>query len=130
MPILRTGDREAGGLVVEAVLLVPVAMVVVLFAVQACLWARADQIVQSAAADGQSVAADAGGSPYAGVDAARRSLSDAGSAVSDVNVGAQIMSGDVVEIDVSAAAESIVPWLHINVTARRRGPIQEFRSSE
>lgn len=129
-PTWRTGDREAGGLVVEAVLLVPVAMVVVLFAVQACLWARADQIVQSAAADGQRVAADAGGSPDAGVDAARKSLSDAGSVVNDVKVGAQVMSGDVVEIDVSAAAESIVPWLHISVAARRRGPIQEFRSSE
>ena len=129
IPIRRTGDREVGGLVVEAVLLVPVTMVVVLFAVQACLWARADQIVQSAAADGQRVAADVGGSPGAGFDSARKSLSDAGSVVSDVQVGAQVMGG-AVEIDVSAAGESIVPWLHIHVAARRRGPIQEFRSSE
>lgn len=105
-------------------------MVIVLFVIQACLWARADQLVQSAAADGQRVAADAGGSPAAGVEAARQSLSGSSSAVTDVQVTSRVTTGDVVEIDVSATAESIVPWLHVSVNALRSGPIQEFRSSE
>jgi hypothetical protein len=103
-------------------------MLIILFAIQACLWLRADQLVQSSAADGQQAAADVGGSPATGVAAAEQDLAT-NTAVSDAHVSSEVSAGDFVEIDVSATAESIVPWLHLQVSATRRGPIQEFRSA-
>lgn len=118
-------------MVVEATLVIPVAMILILFVVQACLWANADALVQSAAAAGQQAAADLGGSTDAGVQHARAFLSSAGpDVVQNISVSAGVVGQDDVEVRVEGSVDSILPWFQPTVQAIRRGPIQEFRSSE
>ena len=106
-------------------------MVLILFIVQACLWAHADALVQSAAAAGQQAAADLGGSTDAGVQHAREFLSSTGSeVVQNVSVSAGAVGQGDVEVRVRGTVESILPWFQPTVQAVRTGPIQEFRSSE
>ncbi|HVA08059.1 MAG TPA: TadE/TadG family type IV pilus assembly protein [Acidimicrobiales bacterium] len=123
------GDSERGAAVVEAVVLVPVAMLVVLFAVQACLWAHAAAIVQTAAAQGDQEAANYGGSASAGINRAEQFIAaTAASVVVNPDVSARI-SSDEVEIRVRGTAESVLPWFHVTVSATRSAPIEMFRSS-
>lgn len=115
---------------VEAVFVIPVAMIIVLLAVQACLWAHASAIVQSAAAEGQQAATSLGGTLDQGVSRARAVLrADASSVVLDPQVQAQVVSGGDVEVTVSALAEPLIPWLHLQVSATRRASPSEFRSN-
>ncbi|HUI04945.1 MAG TPA: TadE/TadG family type IV pilus assembly protein [Acidimicrobiales bacterium] len=115
---------------VEAVLLVPVAMLVVLVAVQACLWVHAQTLASSAADQGDQVACTAGATVGEGVGAARSLLSStAGGLVSSPSVRGEVLSGDEVRIQVTGEAESVVPWLRLPVAAARVGTKQEFRVS-
>ena len=66
-----------------------------------------------------------------GVDEARNVLaSTALSVVSSPSVHGAVLTGDDVQLEVSGEAESIVPWLHLPVSAVRVGTKQEFRESE
>ena len=122
-------DSE-GSAVVESVVLVPVAMMIVLLVVQICLWAHAATLVQSAATTGEQAATSLGGSSSAGQIAAQVELSlTAHGVIVDPSVRSEDLSGDVVEIRVSGTTESIIPWLHLPVSATRDGIRQEFRES-
>jgi hypothetical protein len=126
----RTVVNSEGSAVVESVVLVPVAMMVILLVVQICLWAHAATLVQSAATTGEQAATSLGGSSTAGQIAAQAELSlTAHSVIVDPSVRSRDLSGQVVEIEVSGTAESIIPWLHLPVSATRDGIRQEFRES-
>jgi hypothetical protein len=104
-------------------------MVVVLVAVQACLWAHASAVVQSAAAEGVQAASDLGGSLQSGEDRARTFLASAAPAlVVSPEVQATVTDSGQVEMHVTATAESVLPWFHLSVGALRRSPVQGFRS--
>ena len=132
-----SGDRAPGGRrgergssVVEAVIVLPAAMLVVLFAVQAALWAHAATLVQAAAGEGDQVARALGGSVASGEAQARAFLRDSGSAVvTDPQVSTSVLAGGMVQMKVSGTAEGVLPWLHLHVSAVRIGPLQEFRVS-
>jgi hypothetical protein len=115
---------------VEAVLVVPVAMLVLAFALQAALWAHAAQLVQVAAARGDDAARQLGGTVGAGVDAARAFVrTEASGLLSRWNVDGRVLPGDVVEIQVRGKVESLIPGVSLPVSAVRAGPMQEFRIS-
>jgi TadE-like protein len=117
-------------LAVEAVVIVPIAMMIVLLVVQLCLWAHASTLVQEAATVGEQSASALGGSPTTGQIEARRQLSTtAQNLVIDPSVQSQTLAGGVVEIRVSGVTESIIPWIHLPVSATRVGLSQEFRES-
>lgn len=119
-----------GSVVLESVVLVPVAMMIILLAVQVCLWAHAATLVQSAATAGEQAATSLGGSPTAGRVAAQAELSlTAKSLVANPLIRSSDLAGDVVEIKVTGTTESIIPWLHLPVSATRDGIRQEFRQS-
>lgn len=121
---------QAGSTVVEVAVVIPAAMLVVLFAVQMCIWAHAATLVQDAADQGNQVASEAGGSPSAGVDQAKSFLAvTAGSIVVDPSVRVSSMSGDMLRFSVAGSAESIIPGFHFSVSAVRVGSLQEFRVS-
>jgi hypothetical protein len=116
--------------VVESVVIVPVAMMVVLLVVQVCLWAHAATLVQGAATTGEQAATASGGSPTAGQIEARAELTaTASQVVVDPSVQARVITGGVVEVKVSGTTESIIPWLRLPVSATRTGLSQEFRES-
>jgi len=110
--------------------LIPVAMLIVLLAVQACIWAHAATLVQNAAEEGDQVATEAGGSASAGVTEAENQLAvTAAQIVNDPSVQVTRMSGDTIRVEVTGNAVSIIPGLEFRVSAVRVGSIQEFRES-
>jgi hypothetical protein len=126
----RANRVQQGSVVVESVVIVPVAMVVVLLAVQACLWAHAATLVQGAATAGEQAASVIGGSPAKGEQEAATVLTATGSAVvRNPSVQAQSLPGGEVEVRVSGSTEAIIPWLRLTVSATRVGLSQEFRES-
>ena len=74
----RGRQTDEGSSVVEAVIVVPVVMLLLLVAVQFALWMHATQVVQLAASEGDRSARSLGGGPVAGVTTARRVV-DSGS---------------------------------------------------
>jgi TadE-like protein len=123
-------SADRGSATVETAVIVPVAMVVVMLVVQMCLWAHAGTLVQGAANVGDQAATSLGGSPATGVVEARQELIATGrEVVTAPSVQVQQLSGGQVEVTVSGDAESIIPWLHLPVSATRIGVSQEFRES-
>jgi TadE-like protein len=123
-------SRESGSTLVEVAVLVPVAMFVLLFAVQACLWAHAATLVQNAATQGAQATTALGATPDSGVEEARRFLDEtASNIVVDPAIRITHLPGDLIRIQVTATAESIVPGLRLPVSAVRIGVLQEFRRS-
>jgi hypothetical protein len=122
--------RDESGSALEAVVVIPVAMLVLFFAVQACLWAHASTLVHAAAAQGDEVACVEGGSLAGGAAAARLVLGEsAKGTVLHSSERAILLPGDAVEIRVTGTAESIVPWINLPVAAVEVGTRQEFRVS-
>jgi TadE-like protein len=127
MPRRRlTGDE---GSVVEAAIVIPAAMLVILLSVQVCLWAHASTLVQAAATQGDQAACIEGGSLASGIAEARSALAEtANEVVVNPSVDASLMPGDQVEVRVTGFTESIVPGVHFAVSAVRVGSRQEFRA--
>lgn len=124
----RRRRAEAGSSTVEAVIMVPAAMVVILVAVQVCLWAVAAETVQSIAGRAAGVAAGVGGTVTAGQQAGEASArSLAGPVVTDPVVLVEPLGPNAVRAVVTGQVESILPWLHPSVRAVRDVGVQRFR---
>ena len=123
-------EREQGSVAVEAVVLIPAAMLIVMLVVQVCLWAEAASFVQAAALQGEQAATDSGGSTEDGIVQARSFLD--GSAryiVVEPAVEVDPLAGDAVLVRVTGRAEAILPWIDFGVSAVRVGTRQEFRAT-
>jgi hypothetical protein len=127
--ILRPRCRiDESGSVVEAAIAIPAAMLVILLSVQVCLWAHASTLVQAAATRGVQVAYVENGTLAAGISEAQSSLAEtANHVVVDPSVQASNVSDDEVEVRVTGTTESIIPGLHLPVSATRIAVRQEFR---
>jgi hypothetical protein len=126
---LRRGSDE-GSSIVEAVIVVPVLMILILVAVQFVLWMHANQVVQLAASEGDRTARVLGGGPIAGIASAHGVLTGPGSDVATSSVTVSVLPGDAELVRVSGRADSILPWMSLPVTASAIGQIQQFRASE
>lgn len=104
-------------------------MVLVMFVVQASLWVHAAEVVQSAAAQGLQAATDLGGS-LAGGEASATTFLSLDKSVARPSVRVSAVPGGEVEVQVTAAASSIVPFFDLSISAVRLGTVQEFRSGE
>jgi len=124
------GRSDQGASVLEAVVVVPVLMILFLVIVQLCLWMHAAQVAQLAAAEGDRTARSFGGGPSSGVATARSVLDGPGSDVTGSTVAVSLLPGDSARIQVSGRATSVVPGLTFSVSASAVGPIQRFRGSE
>ena len=115
---------------VEAVIVVPVLMVLVLVVIQVVLWAHAAQVVHLAASEGDRAARSSGGGAVAGAGVARSVVQASGLAPSSVAVAVTTEPGALARVTVTARAESILPGFVLPVSSSVIGPIQEFRSGE
>jgi len=128
-PNSESRSNEEGS-VVEAAVVIPAAMLVVLVAVQSALWAHAEAIVQASASQGVRAASVAGGSLAAGRAEAQALLAHTGrQVVTQPSVVVEAMPGDTVHVHVAGTVEAILPWVHFQVSADRTGTRQEFRQS-
>jgi hypothetical protein len=116
--------------VVEAVLVLPVIMFILLTLIQFALWAHAAQVTQLAASEGDRSARAFGGGIAAGVSQANAILRGSGSDLSSSSANVSVMPGDLIRISVTGHAVSILPGLSLPVSAVDVGPVQEFRGSE
>jgi len=123
-------ERTDQGSVVEAVLVIPVMMVILLLVIQCALWAHAAQVAQLAASEGDRAARSPGGGVAAGVGRAQSVLSGPGSDVASASAVVSMLPGGQAQITVTGHALSILPGLSWPVSATQVGPIQEFRPSE
>lgn len=113
----------------EAVVIVPVLMLVVLVAVQVGLWTVADEAVQQVASHTALVAAGVGGTTSAAETAGLADAQSlAGPVVVDPTVAVTVLDPDTVEAVVSGRAESILPWFRPVVRAVRQATVQRFRA--
>jgi hypothetical protein len=124
----RRNDR--GSTVVEAVLIIPVAMLLLLIIVQFALWAHAAQATHAAAFDGDRMALTQGGGTMAAINQAELVLHAAGSDLQSSNVVVTLLPGDQEQVSVTGRATSILPGLDLPVSSVEVGPVQEFRSAE
>lgn len=126
----RPVRSDQGSSIVEAVIVVPILMFVLLVIVQFCLWMHATQVAQLAASEGDRVARSYGGGPAAGTATAQSVLHGRGSDVSGSSVTVAVLPGDSEVLRVTGQATSILPGLSFTVSASAIGPIQQFRGSE
>ncbi len=127
---VRQLRSDRGSSVIEAVIVVPVVMVLLLTGVQFALWMHASQVVQLAASEGDRSARSIGGGPTVGVARARQVVAGPGSDVTSPSVTTAVLPGDAELLQVSGTALSVLPGLSFGVSASAVGPIQQFRSSE
>ena len=119
---------DESGSVVEAAIAIPAAMLVILLAVQVCLWAHVSTLVQAAATRGEQVACVENGTLAAGISEAQSALAEtANHVVVDASVQASNAPDGEVEVRVTGTTESIIPGLHLSVSATRIAVRQEFR---
>lgn len=128
---MRLGHAAAqrGSATVEAVIVLPAAMVVLLAVLQVGLWALAGESVQQVADQAARSAAALGAGPAYGRQAAWTALAGMdGHLVVDPSVTVTAVRGDAEEVVVVAQAESVVPGWHPTVRARRVAIVQRFRA--
>ena len=128
--VTRRSRSDLGSSIVEAVIVVPVLMLLLLVAVQFTLWMHDNQVVQLAASEGDRAARSIGGGPSAGILSARQVTDGPGSDVTSPSVQVSVLPGDAELLRVSGSAMSIIPGLRFPVSASAIGQIQEFRGSE
>jgi hypothetical protein len=122
--------NDHGSTVVEAILVIPILMLVLVVVIQCALWARADQVVGLAASDGDRTARSIDGGVAAGTAQARSIFGSSDRVVVSSDVAVEVMSGDLVRMTVTGRATSIVPGLTLPVSSVVVGPMQEFRGGE
>jgi Flp pilus assembly protein TadG len=127
-PLPRLDER--GSATVEAVLVIPVVMVLLLVAVQFALWSHASQVVHTAASEGDASARSYGGGVQQGETRAHEVLQASRANVVGPAIHVSRLPGDQVEVTVTASAVSIIPGIHLSVSATQAGTIQEFRANE
>lgn len=119
----------AGSTTVEIAIILPALMVVVLVAVQLCLWAFADEAVQSVASHAAVVSAGLGGTVESGRQAGQSAAAQlVGPVVTDPTVAVVPLAGGQVQATATGSVESILPWWHLTVNAVRTSVVQKFRA--
>ncbi len=122
--------NDSGTSVIEFVFVVPIAMFVIMLAVQFASWSHGEEVVQLAASSGDRVARAYGSTSAAGVAQARSVLQGPGSNVSGAKVTVTEMPGDFEKISITGQVTTVIPGLKLWVSATVIGPRQEFRSTE
>jgi Flp pilus assembly protein TadG len=128
--LVRRRPDDQGSSVVEAIVVVPVIMILLTVVIQLALWAHASEVAQLAASEGNRAARSAGGSALAGVSRARAVLDGPGADVPSSRTTVTELPGGMIKTVVAGTAISLLPGVHLSVSAVVIGPVQEFRGSE
>ncbi|WP_433432237.1 TadE/TadG family type IV pilus assembly protein [Nonomuraea sp. CA-141351] len=122
--------RERGSATLEAAVIYPVVLLLVLLAVNVALWFDARNLALSAAQEGLRVGRAYGSSLEAGKAAAARFAREAGgsfllSPAVDVKRG-----GDTVTVTVHGQAISLIPLLTISIDQVAQAPVEKWTVDE
>ncbi|MFI6321598.1 TadE/TadG family type IV pilus assembly protein [Nonomuraea sp. NPDC050556] len=120
--------NDRGSAPLEAAVVYPVALLLILLVVNTALYFHARNIALSAAQEGLRVGRAHGSSTGAGQGAAQRVISQVGSSFllgPSVSVS---RTGDTFEVEVRGEAISLVPLLTLKVEQVARAPIEKWTS--
>jgi Flp pilus assembly protein TadG len=120
--------RDETGEVTEAVLVVPVLILIIFTVIQFGLWYHASSVVRAAAQEGVRTARVSGGTASTGQATAQSFLQQAaGSLVQNSSVIAS-RTPDVTDVTVTGNVISVVPYLHLPVSGHATGNTERFRA--
>ena len=124
---MRRLRDERGDATVEAVLAVPVLLLLVLLVIQFGLYYHAAHTAEAAAQEGARAARVEGASAADGEDRARTFMADAAPPlVDDVTITAT-RDTDTARVEVRGVVHAIVPGLNLTVHADAESPVERFR---
>jgi Flp pilus assembly protein TadG len=119
--------RESGAATLEAVLVFPVLLLLIMLTIQVALWYHAAALADAAAQDGVRVARVAGGSAASGTARANQLLDQAGPTIL---VGRQVASSrspDIARVEVRGHCIAVVPFVSFPVHAVAESTTEVFR---
>ncbi|MFC5830051.1 TadE/TadG family type IV pilus assembly protein [Nonomuraea insulae] len=119
-------DRERGSATLEAAVVYPVVLLLVLLAVNVALWFHARNLALSAAQEGLRVGRAYGSSLEAGKGAAERFAREVGASfLLSPEVEAR-RGGDAVSVTVRGQAISLIPALTVSVDQVAQAPVEKW----
>ncbi len=122
-----TGRRaERGSASAELVIATPLLLLLILGIVQFALWEHATHIAQAAAEQGLAAARIQGGGPDAGHQEVEQVLGQIGTGVLTRPAVRSSISGGLAQITITGHAETVLPFLHLPVSATATGPVDAF----
>jgi len=120
--------EERGDATVEAVLAVPVLLLLIMLVIQFGLYYHASHTAEAAAQEGVRAARAESASATDGQRRAEDFMADAApTLVDDVTVIAT-RDADVARVDVRGTVHSIVPGLNLTIHAEAQSPVERFRA--
>ncbi len=123
----RGARRESGAATLEAVLVFPVLLLLIMSSIQVALWYHSAALADAAAQDGARAARVQGGNANDGIDRANQLLDQAGPSLL---VGRRVTasrSPQVVRVDVRGHCIQLVPFVSLPVHGVAESPTESFR---
>lgn len=118
---------ERGDETIEAVLVTPVLLLLIMTVIQFGLWYHAAHVAEAAAQQGVSAARVEAATAADGRTSAQQFMADAAPAlVGDVTVTAT-RDNQTARVDVDGTLHSIVPGLTLRVHGEAQSPVERFR---
>ncbi|MDQ3643441.1 MAG: pilus assembly protein [Actinomycetota bacterium] len=121
------GLGESGEATTEAVLVVPVLMLLIVLVLQFGLWYHAEHVAQAAAQEGVRAARVEGGTAERGRQRTEDFLSRAGRTIVTGRTIDATRDPDTASVRVRGRAVAVVPGLALAVSASATSPVERFR---
>ncbi|MFB4269630.1 TadE family protein [Nonomuraea sp. GTA35] len=119
-------ERERGSAALEAALVYPAVLLLVLLTMNTALWFHARTLAMAAAQEGLRAGRSYGSGMSAGQTTAERFVREAGGSFLTRTKIAVTRDADTLEVSVSGEAISLVPLLTLTVTQVARAPIEKW----
>jgi Flp pilus assembly protein TadG len=127
---LRRLDGDRGAITLEAVLILPVVLALIMAVINVAIWLYARDIALNAARQGLATARDDGSSPGAGGPAAVAFAARTGGGyLTGVHASVSLSGGvqnRTVSVTVTGQALSVLPFWHQGVAQTAQAPLEEF----
>jgi len=110
------------------VIATPLLLLLILLVVQFAMWQHSVHVAQAAASEGLAAARVQGGTPGAGQSEANVVLGQLTQGVL-VHPSVRVARGaNTTTVTVTGEAQSVIPFLHLPVSATASGPVERFRA--
>jgi Flp pilus assembly protein TadG len=123
----RASSGEAGVSTLEAVLVFPVLLLLLMLIIQFALWYHASDLATAAAQDGTRAARVEGATASDGATEANQLLDQIGRSILQRRQVLVERTADMTRVEVRGTCIELVPFLHLPVHAVAESPTERFR---
>jgi len=124
----RAARGEAGVSTLEAVLVFPALLLLLMLIIQFALWYHASDLATAAAQDGTRAARVAGGTGADGAAQANQLLDQTGRSILQGRQVTVERTANLARVEVRGTCIELVPFLHLPVHAVAESPTERFRA--